>query len=45
MSFRNFKERSTAFRVVDDWMQQKKIILIVDELNIIPPEADGCISK
>ena len=36
-SFINFRDSHSDFGAVDNWLTDKKVILIVDELNIIPP--------
>jgi len=41
MSFSNFTSQFTDFRVVEDWVLRHKVILVIDELNAIPPEASG----
>jgi hypothetical protein len=41
LGFERFCERYTDFGDVEDWMRGNKIILVVDELNVIPYDAEG----
>jgi len=41
MDYDRFSGRFTDFGVVADWVRQNKVVLIVDELNVIPPETHG----
>lgn len=36
-SFIRFRDSHSDFDAVDTWLEDKKVILVVDELNIIPP--------
>jgi len=40
MDYDRFKRRYDDFGMVADWVRQNKVILLVDELNTIPPDSE-----
>ena len=40
-SFRQFRGRYTDFVAIDSWLYANKVLLLIDELNVLPPEGVG----
>jgi hypothetical protein len=43
--FDDFRERFTDFGAVRKWVKKNKIILLIDELNVVEPRDDNSIKK
>jgi len=39
--FGQFRKAYSDFGVVDEWLHKHNAILLIDELNVLPPEGSG----